>query len=94
MIETQNIEYKAQFSLYRTLPHMEEILKLQLKKVYLGWDQFFPPWHRNLPGLFTLYANVYSDRYDLILIRRLQLSTSRVSWLSLSNTTFQQRSLS
>jgi hypothetical protein len=83
MIETQNIEYKAQFSLYRILPHMEEILKPQLKKVYLGWEQFFPRWHRNLPRLFTLYADVYSDRYDLFFIWKLQLSASRISgWAS------------
>jgi hypothetical protein len=40
MIETQNIEYEAQFSLDRILPHMQEILKPQRK----------PRWHRSFLG--------------------------------------------
>jgi len=79
MIETQNMEYEAQCSPYRILPHVEEILKPQLKKVHLGWEQFFSRWHRNLPGLFTLYTDVYRDRYDLFFIWKLYLLASRVS---------------
>lgn len=71
MIETQKIEYEVQCSLYRILPYEEEILKPRLKKAHLGWVQFYSRWHRNLPGLFTLYADVYRDRYVLSFIWKL-----------------------
>jgi amylosucrase len=64
MIEIQDIEREAQRSLDRILPRVEEVLKPKIKKDRLGWKQFSSRLHRNFPTLFTLYADVYSDRYD------------------------------
>jgi hypothetical protein len=64
MIEIQDIEREAYRSLNRILPRVEAVLKPEIKKDRQGWRQFSSRLHRNLPTLFTLYADVYSGRYD------------------------------
>jgi hypothetical protein len=43
---------------------VEEVLTPEIKKGRRGWRQFSSRLHRNLPTLFTLYADVYSEHYD------------------------------
>src|SRR6266498_3557930 len=80
MIETQNIEREAQRSLHRILPRVERILRSEIKKDRLGWRQFKSRLQKNFLTLFTLYADVYSDRYDFFFyLEDLVLSLAR-SW--------------
>src|SRR5687767_9117563 len=84
MIETQDIEHEAQRSLNRILPRVEGILRSEIEKDHLGWGQFSSRLHRNFPALFTLYADVYSDRYDFFFhLEDLIVSMARL-WLSRS----------
>jgi amylosucrase len=64
MIEAQNVESEAYRSLNRILPRVKGILKAEIKNDRLGWKQFSSRLHRNFSALFTLYADVYSDRDD------------------------------
>lgn len=64
MIATQSIEREAQLSLKRILPRIEAALKAEIKKDRAGWKQFQTRLNKNFPALFSLYAEVYSDRYD------------------------------
>jgi amylosucrase len=82
MIEIQDIEREAQRSLDRILPRVEAMLKAAIKKDRLGWKQFSSRLHRNFPTLFTLYADVYSERYDFFFyLEDLIVSIARL-WLS------------
>ena len=82
MSETENIEREANRSLNRILPRVEEILKPEIKKDGLGWEQFSSRLQRNFPKLFTLYSDVYSDRYDFFFyLEDLIVSIARL-WLS------------
>ena len=84
MIETKNIGREAQRSLNRILPRVEGILRSEIEKDRLGWGQFSSRLHRNFPALFTLYADVYSDRYDFFFhLEDLIVSMARL-WLSRS----------
>ena len=64
MIEAQNIEREAYRTLHRILPRVEEILKPEIENDKRGWGQFTSRLQKNFVTLFTLYADVYSDRYD------------------------------
>jgi amylosucrase len=64
MIEAQKIEREAHRSLNRILPQVEGTLKSEIQKDHLGWQQFTMRLQKNFLTLFTLYADVYSDRYD------------------------------
>jgi amylosucrase len=64
MIEIQDIEREAYRSLNCILPRVEEMLKAEIKKDRLGWNQFSSRLQRNFSLLFMLYADVYNDRYD------------------------------
>lgn len=64
MIETKNIEQEARLSLKRILPRIEAALKAEIKKDREGWGQFSMRLEKHFFVLFTLYADVYSDRYD------------------------------
>src|SRR5215207_4348260 len=82
MIENQNIEREAHRTFQRILPRVEEILKPEIEKDRLGWGQISSRLHRNFPTLFTLYADVYSDRYDFFFhLEDLILSIARL-WFS------------
>jgi glycosidase len=82
MIETENIERESHRSLNRILPRVEGILKPLIETDRLGWEQFSSRLHRNFSTLFTLYADVYSDRYDFFFyLEDLILSIARL-WLS------------
>ena len=84
MIETENIERESHRSLHRILPRVEGILKPLIERDRLGWEQFSSRLHRNFSTLFTLYADVYSDRYDFFFyLEDLILSIARL-WLSRS----------
>jgi hypothetical protein len=57
MIKTKNIEREVHRSLNRILPRMEEILRPQIRKVRLGWEQLSSRLHRNFPVLLMLQLN-------------------------------------
>jgi glycosidase len=81
MIEAQNVEREAYRSLNRILPRVEGILKAEIKNDCQGWKQFSSRLHRNFLTLFTLYAAVYSDRYDFFFyLEDLIVSIARL-WL-------------
>lgn len=81
MIEHQNIEREAHRSLHRILPRIEEILKSEIEKDGQGWMQFSSRLHKNFSRLFTLYADVYSNRYDFFFyLEDLIVSMARL-WL-------------
>jgi hypothetical protein len=54
MIETQTLQGDVQRSLHRILPRREEILKLQIRRVRLSWEQFSSRLHRNFSVLLML----------------------------------------
>lgn len=54
MTETQNIERDEQRSPDRILPRVEEILKSQIRKLRLDWEQFSSRLHRNSTVLLIL----------------------------------------
>jgi len=82
MIETQNIAREAHRSLNRILPRVEGILRSEIEKDRLGWQQFASRLQKNFLKLFTLYANVYSDRYDFFFyLEDLIVSIARL-WFS------------
>jgi amylosucrase len=81
MIEAQNVEREAYRSLNRILPRVEGILKAEIKNDCQGWKQFSSRLHRNFLTLFTLYTDVYSDRYDFFFyLEDLIVSIARL-WL-------------
>ena len=82
MIENQNIERVARRSLTRILPRVKGILRSEIKKDRLGWEQFSSRLHKHFLMLFTLYADVYGDRYDFFFyLEDLILSMARL-WFS------------
>ena len=82
MIEPQNIEREAHHSLNRILPRVERILRSEIKKDRPGWQQFTSRLQKNFLTLFTLYGDVYSDRYDYFFyLEDLILSIARL-WFS------------
>jgi glycosidase len=84
MIEPQNIEREAHRSLNLILPRVEAILKSEINKDGLGWQQFVSRLQKNFLSLFTLYAYVYSDRYDFFFyLENLIVSIARL-WFSRS----------
>jgi len=82
MIEAQNVEREAHRSLNRILPRVEETLRSDIEKDHQGWMQFSSRLHGNFSTLFTLYADVYSDRYDFFFyLEDLIVSIARL-WFS------------
>ncbi|HMZ08969.1 MAG TPA: alpha-amylase family glycosyl hydrolase, partial [Anaerolineales bacterium] len=82
MIATQTMEREAHLSLKRILPRVEAALKTEIKKDREGWRQFVKRLEDNIPNLFTLYADVYSDRYDFFFhLEDLIISIAR-SWFN------------
>jgi amylosucrase len=81
MIGSENIEREAQRSLNRILPLVEEILKPEITRDGLGWEQFSSRLQRNFPKLFTLYSDVYSDRYDFFFYLEDLIVTIARLWL-------------
>jgi len=82
MIEAQNIEREAYRSLHRILPRVEQILKPEIEKDRRSWGQFTSRLQKNFLTLFTLYADVYGDRYDFFFyLEDLILSMARL-WFS------------
>ena len=82
MIENQNIEREARRSLTRILPRVKGILRSEIKKDRLGWEQLSSRLHKHFLMLFTLYADVYGDRYDFFFyLEDLILSMARL-WFS------------
>ena len=65
MIKTRQLETESRRSLSRILPRVGETLKRSIAREPQVWDQFTTRLYRNFPALLALYADVYSDRYDL-----------------------------
>ncbi len=64
MFEINQLETEARISLKRILPRVEAALKRSITKDPQAWEQFNARLQQNFPALLSLYAEVYSDRYD------------------------------
>ncbi len=59
-----SLEHRAQKSLQRILPRVEQSLKKNISKDPPGWEQFTARLHKNFPALFNSYIEIYGDQYD------------------------------
>jgi amylosucrase len=76
------LEHQAQKSLQRILPRVEQALKKNISKDLRGWEQFTARLHKNFPGLFELYLQIYHGQYDFFFhLEDLVTSIAR-SWLN------------
>lgn len=82
MIETRQLETEARRSLARILPRVEQTLRRSIAKEPQVWDQFTTRLNRNFPTLLALYADVYSDRYDLFHHLEDLVASMARSWFS------------
>ena len=64
MIEPSQLETEVRRSLARILPRVEETLKRAITKDLAAWEAFTVRLQKSFPLLLSLYADVYSGRYD------------------------------
>ncbi|MBI3150655.1 MAG: alpha-glucosidase C-terminal domain-containing protein [Chloroflexi bacterium] len=82
MIPQHSLEHEARKSLERILPRVGQTFKKNISKDPQGWGQFSARLHKNFPALFSLYFEIYNDRYDFFYHLEDLLTSLARSWFN------------
>ena len=80
MIVPSQLETEVRRSLARILPRVEETLKRAVTKDPAAWEAFTVRLRKSFPLLLSLYADVYSERYDFFYHLEDLVMTMARSW--------------